>query len=201
MRGSGLLVVNLVVNLVVWELSEEGFVHKVLVICAVVVSGLLAGCGGGGDTQNQSESSSQSESSVPPKEDTSQQKGATKEESNSTQQGGNVWGVSIQDYFFDPAEANVESGDEIVFTNEGAEPHTVTTADGQFDSGVLNPGNTFTVTVSEPGTLTYYCAIHPEMVGNVTVSGGGVGVGEATPVEGQYAVEQQYAVERAAIPY
>jgi plastocyanin len=182
--------------------------HKVLIFCAVVVvSGLLAGCGGGGDTQNQSESSSQSESSVPPKEDTSQQKEATSqqkeatnEKSSSTQQGGNVWGVSIQDYFFEPAEASVESGDEIVFTNEGAEPHTVTTADGQFDSGVLNPGASFTITVSEPGTLTYYCAIHPEMVGNVTVrggSGGGAGVGEeAAPVEGQYTIEQQYAVEQ-----
>jgi plastocyanin len=175
-------------------------VHKVLIICAMVmVSGLLAGCGGGGDgedKQDQSESSSQTESSVPPKEDTSQQKEATNEESNSTQQGGNVWGVSIQDYFFDPAEAGVEVGDEIVFTNEGTEPHTVTTADGQFDSGVLNPGDTFTVTVSEPGTLTYYCTIHPEMVGNITVSGGGVGEGEAAPAEGQYAVEQQYALEQ-----
>jgi plastocyanin len=85
--------------------------------------------------------------------------------------GGNVWSVSIQDFFFAPADALVGAGDQITFVNEGNEPHTVTADDGQFDSGVLNPGDSFTVTFEGSGTITYHCEIHPSMVGSVTVGG------------------------------
>jgi plastocyanin len=81
----------------------------------------------------------------------------------------NVWSVSIGDYFFDPADAAVEPGDSIVFVNEGAEAHTVTADDGQFDSGPLNPGESFEVSFEGSGTVTYHCQIHPEMVGSVAV--------------------------------
>jgi len=84
-----------------------------------------------------------------------------------------AWSVSIQDYFFDPADAAVEPGSTITWTNNGDEPHTVTADDGSFDSGVLNPGDSFTLAFEGQGTVTYYCAIHPEMVGSVTVGGGG----------------------------
>ena len=81
----------------------------------------------------------------------------------------NVWRVSIQDFFFDPADAAISSGDAIIFVNEGNEPHTVTSDDGQFDSEQLNPGESVTVSFEGSGTLTYHCEIHPEMVGSVTV--------------------------------
>jgi plastocyanin len=81
----------------------------------------------------------------------------------------NVWSVSIQDYFFDPADAGIEPGDSIVFTNEGAVAHTVTADDAQFDSGSLNPGESYEVTFQGEGTVSYHCQIHPEMVGSVTV--------------------------------
>ncbi len=86
-----------------------------------------------------------------------------------------TWSVSIGDNFFDPADVAVEPGSTITWTNEGAVPHTVTADDGSFDSGVLNPGDSYTVTFSGQGTLTYHCAIHPEMTGSVTVGGSGTG--------------------------
>ena len=85
----------------------------------------------------------------------------------------NAWSVSIGDNFFAPADIAIEPGDTITWTNEGAVPHTVTADDGSFDSETLNPGDSFTVAFSGQGTLTYYCEIHPEMVGSVTVGGGG----------------------------
>ena len=97
--------------------------------------------------------------------------GAQQDQAAMEQPTSNVWSVSIEDFYFEPADAAIEPGDSIVFTNEGAEPHTVTADDGQFDSGVLNPGESFTVGFEGSGTLTYHCQIHPEMVGSVTVSG------------------------------
>ena len=100
----------------------------------------------------------------------------------------NVVSVSIQDYFFDPADAAVEPGTSIVWVNQGQEPHTVTADDGSFDSGVLNPGDSFMVTFLGSGTLTYHCEIHPSMVGSVTVGAAGGG-GEAAPAEQQSSSE------------
>ena len=87
----------------------------------------------------------------------------------------NVWSVSIEDFYFEPADAAVQPGDTIMWVNEGSHPHTVTSDDGQFDSGTLNPGDTFAVTFEGSGTLTYHCEIHPSMTGSVTVSGNGGG--------------------------
>src|SRR5918993_4687968 len=86
--------------------------------------------------------------------------------------------VGIGDNYFDPPDAAVEPGSTITWTNNGALPHTVTADDGSFDSGVLNPGDSFTVTFGGQGTVTYHCAIHPEMRGSVTVGGGGTAPAE-----------------------
>src|SRR5215207_8677097 len=83
--------------------------------------------------------------------------------------------VGIGDNFFDPPDAAVEPGSTITWTNNGAQPHTVTADDGSFDSGVLSPGDSYTVAFDGQGTVTYHCAIHPEMRGSVTVGGGGGG--------------------------
>jgi plastocyanin len=87
-----------------------------------------------------------------------------------------TWSVAIEDFYFEPADAAIQPGDTIMWTNEGNSPHTVTSDDGQFDSGVLNPGDTFAVTFTGgDGTLTYHCKIHPSMTGSVSGGGGGGG--------------------------
>jgi len=83
----------------------------------------------------------------------------------------NTWSVNIGDNFFAPPNAAVEPGSTITWTNSGREPHTVTADDGSFDSGVLNPGDSYTVAFDGQGTVTYHCAIHPNMVGSVSVGG------------------------------
>ena len=90
-----------------------------------------------------------------------------------------TWSVAIEDFYFEPANAAIQPGDTIIWTNEGNTPHTVTSDDGQFDSGVLNPGQSFAVTFTGGnGTLTYHCTIHPSMTGSVSGGGGG-----AAPME------------------
>jgi plastocyanin len=91
----------------------------------------------------------------------------------------NVVTVPIRDFFFDPADITVEPGTTVMWVNEGSHTHTVTSDDGQFDSEALMPGDSFMVTFSGSGTLTYHCEIHPDVMrGSVTVSESG---GEAAP--------------------
>jgi plastocyanin len=76
----------------------------------------------------------------------------------------------IEDNYFEPTDALVEPGTTLMWVNRGQEPHTVTADNGQFDSGVLNPGDSFLTTVEGSGTLTYRCTLHPEMTGSITVA-------------------------------
>src|SRR5215210_3184753 len=82
-----------------------------------------------------------------------------------------AWTVAIEDFYFEPPNAAIAPGDKITWINKGSAPHTVTADDGSFDSGLLNPGDTYTVAFLGSGTVTYHCAIHPNMVGSVTVGG------------------------------
>jgi plastocyanin len=93
-----------------------------------------------------------------------------------------MWKVSIEDFYFEPADAAIQPGDTIMWVNEGNTPHTVTSDDGQFDSEVLNPGESFMFTFPEAGTFSYHCEIHPSMTGSVTV-GAAAGGGGGTPMK------------------
>src|SRR3954468_9463650 len=56
-------------------------------------------------------------------------------------------------------------------------PHTVTSDFA--DSGVLEPGQTFSHTFGESGEFSYACAIHPQMTGTIRVSA--ALAGDSTP--------------------
>ena len=75
----------------------------------------------------------------------------------------------IEDDYFEPTDAVVDPETTLMWVNRSQEQHTVTADDGQFDSGVLNPGDSFLTTVEGSGTLTYHCTLHPEMTGSITV--------------------------------
>ncbi|MFI4989878.1 MAG: cupredoxin family copper-binding protein [Solirubrobacterales bacterium] len=77
--------------------------------------------------------------------------------------------VSIVGRAYQPSELSVEAGQTVTWTNRALTPHTVTAAGGEFDSGHINPGETFKVTFTTPGTFAYSCTIHPTMHGEVTV--------------------------------
>jgi plastocyanin len=77
--------------------------------------------------------------------------------------------VSIVDLTFEPATIEVDTGAAVTWTNDDGLPHTVTAREGDFDSGVLESGDSFSQTFSEPGSHDYFCAIHPSMTGTVVV--------------------------------
>ena len=77
--------------------------------------------------------------------------------------------VSIVFRAYQPSQLTVLSGQTVSWRNSGLGPHTVTADAGQFDSGTLQGGATFSYTFSTPGTYLYSCTIHPTMHGRVVV--------------------------------
>ena len=59
-------------------------------------------------------------------------------------------------------------GSTVKWANNGALPHTVTLG-GQFDSGILMPGQTYSRTFGTAGTYNYLCTLHPGMAGTLVV--------------------------------
>jgi plastocyanin len=80
--------------------------------------------------------------------------------------------VLIQDFAFDAPHIQVAVGDTVTWTQgTDEEPHTATADEGTFDSGTLtDEGETFEFTFPEAGEFPYYCEIHPDMLGLVTVT-------------------------------
>ena len=78
--------------------------------------------------------------------------------------------VQIANFAFAPAAITVNAGDTVTFTNADSAPHTATADNGSFDTGTLNGGQSASLTFSTAGTYTYFCAIHPNMKGTITVA-------------------------------
>ena len=81
---------------------------------------------------------------------------------------------SLTDIAYQPNPAQVRVGDTIRWTNDDSQPHTATSgenaeADGRFDSGILAPAATFEHTFTEASGYPYFCILHPNMVGTVSV--------------------------------
>ena len=81
--------------------------------------------------------------------------------------------------FFKPDEVKTTVGSMVTWKNDDSSPHTVTSGvvensspkpDSKFDSGILNPGNSFPFVFDAAGEYPYYCMLHPYMTGKVTVN-------------------------------
>ena len=82
---------------------------------------------------------------------------------------------TLTDTAYQPNPVQVGVGTTVTWTNDDAQPHTATsgqnaTPDGTFDSGIMAPQGTFEHTFTEAGELPYFCLLHPNMVGTVSVS-------------------------------
>ena len=68
---------------------------------------------------------------------------------------------------------DVAVGTTVTWTNNDMVAHTVTSDTGDFDSGAISPGQSFSFTFSQSGNFGYHCTIHgaAAMSGTVSVSG------------------------------
>ncbi len=82
--------------------------------------------------------------------------------------------VEIRNFAFSPQDITIALNTTVTWRNNDSVAHTVTSLSGApvaFDSGTLNPGQSFTHRFAEAGAYPYYCMIHTFMRGNVTVTG------------------------------
>ncbi len=75
--------------------------------------------------------------------------------------------VFIQGMAFVPSTITITVNTTITWTNKDAVTHTVTSDNGLFDSGSINPNGTYSRQFTSAGTFNYHCTIHPNMLAKV----------------------------------
>lgn len=83
-----------------------------------------------------------------------------------------TWNVNITNFTYSPQILAIAAGDTVRWTNLDNRTHTATAnlTGETFDSGNLTLDQTFTWTFDEPGTVAYYCRIHPQMLATIRVT-------------------------------
>ncbi len=74
---------------------------------------------------------------------------------------------------FSPTAVRAKVGQRVTWTNEDSSPHNVTYLSGpRFTSSrrMMSPGTRFSLTLTQPGTIHYFCSIHPWMTATIAVS-------------------------------
>jgi plastocyanin len=80
-----------------------------------------------------------------------------------------VTAVRIANLSFTPGELRVRAGARVRWVNGDQVQHSVTADNGAFDSGLIDPGQSFERVFDRPGTYSYHCTPHPFMHGRVVV--------------------------------
>ena len=83
-------------------------------------------------------------------------------------------GCEIDDRCYAPSLILTKKGNSVTWVNEDSAFHSVTSGfydspTELFDSGHLDPFESFTFTFDEVGDYDYFCTLHPWMKGQVTV--------------------------------
>ncbi len=80
--------------------------------------------------------------------------------------------VDISNFAFNPPTIEIAVGDTVTWTNNDSAAHTATQqpSGSGFQSGALQPGDSFSFTFDTAGTYDYFCEFHPGMTGQVIVS-------------------------------
>ena len=83
-------------------------------------------------------------------------------------------GCEENDRCYIPSLIVIEKGKQVTWVNEDSAFHSVTSGyydepTDLFDSGHLDPFESYTLTFDEIGTYDYFCTLHPWMKGQVIV--------------------------------
>jgi plastocyanin len=80
--------------------------------------------------------------------------------------------VAIHDESFEPKSIHIAPGTTVAWVNRGTHDHTVTSQDGNWDSGEIGPDGTYSARFKKPGTYHYLCDLHEGMQGTIVVGDG-----------------------------
>jgi amicyanin len=90
---------------------------------------------------------------------------------STTQSGPAAGGAEIimQNLAYGTTTLEIERGTTVTWINRDNVPHTVTSDNGAFDSGLIDAGNRWSRTFNDAGTFAYHCTPHPFMMARVVV--------------------------------
>jgi plastocyanin len=77
--------------------------------------------------------------------------------------------IEIQSLKYSEEELVIEAGTTALWKNSDPLQHTVTADDDSFDSGLIDPQQSFAMTFDTPGTYADHCTPHPFMMARVVV--------------------------------
>ncbi len=78
--------------------------------------------------------------------------------------------IHIKNFLFDPSILTVKTGTKVTWLNDDFVPHTITSDSGNLlNSSTLSPGQSFSFTFVDSGSLSYHCEFHPMMKGTIIV--------------------------------
>ena len=77
--------------------------------------------------------------------------------------------VEIRNYDLFPRELTVTAGTAVTWTNRDSVPHDATAESDGWGTGILDQGESGTITFDSSGTYSYVCTIHPNMKATLTI--------------------------------
>jgi len=77
--------------------------------------------------------------------------------------------TEIRNYDFFPRELTVTAGTAVTWVNRDSVPHDATAESDGWGTGILDQGESGTLTFDAPGVHRYRCTIHPDMKATLTV--------------------------------
>jgi plastocyanin len=79
--------------------------------------------------------------------------------------------VVIKDFAFTPANLQISAGDTVTWVNQDSTAHSAwESVNNAFDTGLLNPGQSASLTFASAGAFNYRCRPHGNMRGTITIS-------------------------------
>jgi plastocyanin len=77
--------------------------------------------------------------------------------------------VRVDNFSFGPETLTVPTNSTVTWVNKDDVPHVIASNEGLFKSKALDTDDKYSYTFTKPGTYSYYCSIHPKMVGKIIV--------------------------------
>ena len=77
--------------------------------------------------------------------------------------------VRVDNFSFGPETLTVPVNSTVTWINKDDVPHVIASNDGAFKSKALDTDDKYSFTFTKAGTYTYYCSVHPKMVGKIVV--------------------------------
>jgi plastocyanin len=77
--------------------------------------------------------------------------------------------ITIDNFSFTPKEITVAPGTTITWVNHDDVPHTVVSTNQKFRSKAMDTDDQFSITFTDVGTYSYFCSVHPVMIGKIIV--------------------------------